>query len=212
MYGKVRIGDQDIAMIANAATPLRFKQVFKRDLLRILIKNSEFDEKRRKLLDEKAKEFREAHTPEEASELIEKKKAEIDEEIRRQEEITGQTMDLDEVKRYTTAVDALAQELIPQETIDEFEDQIYASYDTTRQLAYIMAKQAAASVPSDMAKISLEDFWKWLEQFGPHDIEAVSDEIMAIYNGTAESDPEIVPKKESAGSTETLTQPFTRSE
>lgn len=34
MYGKVKIGDKEIEMISNGATPYRFKQVFKRDLLK----------------------------------------------------------------------------------------------------------------------------------------------------------------------------------
>lgn len=209
MFGNVKIGDKVVPMLANAATPIRFRQLFKRDLLRILIHNSDTDEKRRRLLDEKAAEFREMHSPEEVKALIEEKKQQLDEEIRKQEEITGQPIELSEVQRYSNAVDALAQELIPQETIDKFEDEIYASYDTARQLAYIMAAQAAAKVPSDMSKISMDTFFEWLEQFEPHEIEAVSDDIMAIYNGTAEPDPEIAPKKDSASSIETLTQPST---
>lgn len=34
MYGKVMIGNTEVEMISNGATPYRFKQVFRRDLLK----------------------------------------------------------------------------------------------------------------------------------------------------------------------------------
>lgn len=36
MYGVVKIGDKDIEMVANAATPFRFKAVFHKDLIVIM--------------------------------------------------------------------------------------------------------------------------------------------------------------------------------
>lgn len=36
MYGKVKIGNREIEMIANAATPYKYKGVFGEDLLRLL--------------------------------------------------------------------------------------------------------------------------------------------------------------------------------
>lgn len=209
MYGTVTIGKKRVAMLANAATPIRYKQLFKKDLLRILIKNSEMDDKRRKLLDEKVKEFREAHSPEEAKSLISERKKQIDEDIRRQEELTGVSKDVDEVGRYSLAVDSLAQELLTDEEAERFEDAVYESYEVTQKLAYIMAAQAAAEKPSDMSRISEETFFKWLEQFEPHEIEAASEEIMDIYQGNVAKDPEVNPKKEDASSTETTTQPST---
>lgn len=212
MRGTIKIGSKMVELLANGATPIRYKQLFKKDLLRILIQNSEMDDKRRKLLDDAAAEFREQHTPEEAKRMIEERKQRIDEEIRQQEEITGQHIELSDVKRYANAVDSLAQDLIPQEQLDAFEEKVYASYETTTQLAYIMASQAAAKVPSDMAKISMDSYYEWLATFEPHEIEAASDEIMSIYNGTAKTDPEVTPKKDDADSTETTTLQFTRSE
>ena len=209
MRKDITIGSKTVAFLANAATPIRFKQLFKKDLLRILIKNSDFDDKRRQLLDEKAAEFRAMHTPEEVKALIEKRKKQLDEQIRKQEEITGQPVGLDEVQRYTNAVDSLAQDLIDPDQLDKWEEQVYASYETTNQLAYIMAMQAAAKTPSDMARISMDDYFAWLEGFEPHEIEAVSDEIMAVYNGTAEKDPEVTPKKDDASSTGITTPPST---
>ena len=207
MRKNIIIGSKTVPMLANAATPIRFKQLFKKDLLRILIKNSDFDDKRRRILDEKAEEFRAMHTPEEVKALIEERKKQLDEQIRKQEELTGQPVGLDEVQRYTNAVDSLAQDLIDPEQLDKWEEQVYSSYETTNQLAYIMAMQAAAKTPSDMAQISMDNYYLWLEGFEPHEIEAVSDEIMAVYNGTAEKDPEVTPKKDDASSTGTITLP-----
>lgn len=212
MRGTIKIGSKMVELLANGATPIRYKQLFKKDLLRILIKNSETDKERRKLLDDAAAEFRGQHTPEEAKRLIEERKQQIDEEIRQQEEITGVSQGVDEVGRYSLAVDSLAQELLTDEEVERFEDAVYASYETTTQLAYIMASQAAAKVPSDMAKISMDSYYEWLATFEPHEIEAASDEIMSIYNGTAKTDPEVTPKKDDADSTETTTLQFTRSE
>lgn len=212
MRGTIKIGSKMVELLANGATPIRYKQLFKKDLLRILIQNSETDKERRKLLDDAAAEFRGQHTPEEAKRLIEERKQRIDEEIRQQEEITGVSQGVDEVGRYSLAVDSLAQELLTDEEVEHFEDAVYASYETTTQLAYIMASQAAAKVPSDMAKISMDSYYEWLATFEPHEIEAASDEIMSIYNGTAKKDPEVMPKKDDADSTETTTLQFTRSE
>lgn len=212
MRGTIKIGSKMVELLANGATPIRYKQLFKKDLLRILIQNSETDKERRKLLDDAAAEFRGQHTPEEAKRLIEERKQKIDEEIRQQEEITGVSQGVDEVGRYSLAVDSLAQELLTDEEVERFEDAVYASYETTTQLAYIMASQAAAKVPSDMAKISMDSYYEWLATFEPHEIEAASDEIMSIYNGTAKTDPEVTPKKDDADSTETTTLQFTRSE
>lgn len=122
MRGTIKIGSKMVELLANGATPIRYKQLFKKDLLRILIQNSETDKERRKLLDDAAAEFRGKHTPEEAKRLIEERKQQIDEEIRQQEEITGQHIELSDVKRYANAVDSLAQDLIPQEQLDAFEE------------------------------------------------------------------------------------------
>ena len=71
MRGTIKIGSKMVELLANGATPIRYKQLFKKDLLRILIQNSETDKERRKLLDDAAAEFRGQHTPEEAKRLIE---------------------------------------------------------------------------------------------------------------------------------------------
>lgn len=212
MYKVVQIGEKKVPMLANAATPIRFKQLFKKDLLRILIHNTDVDEKRRRLLDEKAKEFREQHTPEEVKRLIEERKNDLDRQIAVQEKATGQKIELDEVKRYTNAVDSLAQDLMSQEQLDEFEQEIYASYELANKVAYVMAAQAAAKAPSDLSKLSIDGFYEWLEGFEPHEIEASADEIMAVYNGTAEKDPDIELKKRDERSTETITRPYLPSE
>ena len=34
MFGKVKVGNKEIEMVSNGATPYRFRQVFKRDLLK----------------------------------------------------------------------------------------------------------------------------------------------------------------------------------
>ena len=98
MRGTIKIGSKMVELLANGATPIRYKQLFKKDLLRILIQNSETDKERRKLLDDAAAEFRGQHPPEEAKRLIEERKQRIDEEIRQQEEITGQHIELSDVK------------------------------------------------------------------------------------------------------------------
>lgn len=43
MYGKVTIGDKDIPMLANAATPFRFKSIFHTDILQNMMKGDEGD-------------------------------------------------------------------------------------------------------------------------------------------------------------------------
>lgn len=212
MLATVRIGTKDVQMLANAATPIRYKQLFKRDLLRILIKNSEMDDERRRILDEKAEEFRAMHTPEEVKALIEERKQRLDKQIRKQEELTGQPVELDEIQRYTNAVDSLAQDLIDPQQLEKFEEDVFASYELTNQLAYIMAAQAAAKVPSDMARISMDSYYDWLAGFEPHEVEAAADEIMNVYNGTATKDPEVEPKKDDASSTGTSTLQSMRSE
>ena len=42
-YGKVKFGETEIELKATAATPLRFKQVFKFDLLKTLAKIKDFE-------------------------------------------------------------------------------------------------------------------------------------------------------------------------
>lgn len=41
MYGKVKIGNKEIEMVANGATPYRFKQLFHEDLLRLAVKSGD---------------------------------------------------------------------------------------------------------------------------------------------------------------------------
>ena len=36
MYGKINIGDKEVELAANAATPFRYKQVFGKDIFQIL--------------------------------------------------------------------------------------------------------------------------------------------------------------------------------
>lgn len=40
MFGKVKIGNEEFEMVANAATAYRFKQVFNRDLLKIFTQSA----------------------------------------------------------------------------------------------------------------------------------------------------------------------------
>ena len=37
MYGKVQIGNREVELVANAASPYRFRQVFKADFLRLAL-------------------------------------------------------------------------------------------------------------------------------------------------------------------------------
>lgn len=106
MYKTVTIGGKQVEMLANAATPYRYSQVFHDDFM---------------------------------------------------QEIT------------TDVTDAKATNLFT-------------------RLGYIMAMQAAKS---DMAKLNVESFIAWLEQFGPQDVVEALQDIAAVYSGTAgtESDP-----------------------
>lgn len=40
MYGVVKIGDVDVEMVSNGATPYRFKQIFREDYFRIATKKN----------------------------------------------------------------------------------------------------------------------------------------------------------------------------
>lgn len=41
MYGKVQIGDREVELVANAASPYRFKQIFREDFLKRAIETNE---------------------------------------------------------------------------------------------------------------------------------------------------------------------------
>ena len=57
------------------------------------------------------------------------------------------------------------------------------------QLAYVMAK---AADKADMNTLNMDDFYSWLDQFGPNDIAEAAPEIMDVYNGSMKG--EISPK------------------
>lgn len=62
--------------------------------------------------------------------------------------------------------------------------------DTVMKLTYIMMKQAQKA---DMALLSEDDFFSWLEGYDPMDIILVGDEIIELYMGSTQGS--IQPKK-----------------
>lgn len=106
MYGVVKIGTEEVEMVANAATPYRYQAIFKEDFLKKIKGKEEADPN-----------------------------------------------------------------------------------DFFSKLGYVMAMQAAKR---DMAKLSIETFYKWLEGFEPNDVFNACDAIAAIYTGTTEG--EVDPK------------------
>lgn len=106
MYGKVKIGEKEIEMLANAATPYRYQQIFHEDYIK---------------------------------------------------QVTGKT---------------------EAEPADLF-----------TKLGFTMAMQAAKK---DMSKVSIADFYAWLEEFEPSDVFAAAGTIADFYNGNGKG--EVDPK------------------
>lgn len=102
MYGTVTIGGKDIAMLANAATPYRYQQIFHEDFIK---------------------------------------------------KVTGK---------------------------DEAEPA-----DFFAKIGFTMAMQAAKK---DMGKLSIAEFFAWLEEFEPSDVFSATDAIADIYNGNTKGD------------------------
>lgn len=102
MYGKVKIGNKEVEMLANAATPYRFQQIFHEDFIK---------------------------------------------------KVTGK------------------------------EDSEPADFFT--KIGFTMAMQA---MKKDMSKISIADFYTWLEGFEPADVFTAVDAIANLYNGNHEGD------------------------
>lgn len=70
-------------------------------------------------------------------------------------------------------------------------DLIYA----VQKLAYIMYKQA---LKEDMARLSVEGWMMWMEQFGPMDMidVAVMNDILSFFNGDSQTTAEAKKKDE----------------
>lgn len=101
MYGKVMIGEKEVELVANAATPYRYKAIFHEDFLK---------------------------------------------KIKGQEEADPN--------------------------------------DFFAKLGYVMAMQAEKK---DMSKLSMETFYKWLEEFEPSDVFNACDGIAEVYAGNTET-------------------------
>lgn len=106
MYGKVTIGDKEVELLANAATPYRYQQIFHEDYFK---------------------------------------------------KVTGK---------------------------EEAEPA-----DLFVKLGFVMAMQA---LKKDMSKVSIADFYTWLEGFEPSGVFEAVDAIADVYNGNAKG--EVDPK------------------
>ena len=114
MFGKVKIGAKEVEMLANAATPYRYQQIFHEDYIK---------------------------------------------------KVTGK---------------------------EEAEPA-----DLFTKLGFVMAMQAAKK---DMSKVSIADFYTWLEGFEPSDVFMAVDEISSIYYGNEAGD--VDPKENNAQQSE----------
>lgn len=118
MFKEIQIGGIKVPMVANAATPLRYKHLFHKDIL---------------------KEMNDAS---------------------------------DDTEKVT---------------------------DSIPELAFVMAKQAAAKEgKADLNLLNESDFIGWLEQFDPFDIPMASNEIVSLYMGNALTDSESKKKEKDA--------------
>ena len=102
MFGKVKIGNKEVEMLATASTPIRYKGIFKKDVIAIL---------------------------------------------------TGKKTE--------------------------------ALGDFCSELGFVMAKQAEKS---DMARLSVEAYYEWLDQFDAMDVYNATDAIWDVFSGTQEAD------------------------
>lgn len=66
--------------------------------------------------------------------------------------------------------------------------------DCYAELAYIMARQAEGLPPTELiGKLKIEEFWEWLDGFGPMDFANAAGDIFALYNSQTKTMS--VPKK-----------------
>lgn len=77
--------------------------------------------------------------------------------------------------------------------INAKERDTFDNIDIFTRMGFVMAKQAEKA---DMAKLSEEDFFEWLEQFDPLAVSMAVDQISLLANGSKEGT--VDPKKEAA--------------
>ena len=68
------------------------------------------------------------------------------------------------------------------------------------RLAFVMAMQASGKGFRELSQLTEDDFFEWIQNFGPMDIQNNSREIMSVYIDNARSDSKA--KKEAARASE----------